>query len=81
MTSCPAIWSGTPNEARIDVNRLLPDGRPNPKYLKIYADVGQSRNYSEDSRARDQGHRQLSLLQANNSSITSSCSRSMPATG
>src|SRR5690606_12253048 len=42
--------TGTPNEARIDINRLLPDGRPNPNFLRMYADVGgQSQNYSEDS--------------------------------
>jgi hypothetical protein len=45
----PRYLAGTPNEARIDVNRLLPDGRPNPKFLKTYADVGQGRNYSQDA--------------------------------
>lgn len=45
----PRYLAGTPNEARIDVNRLLPDGRLNPKFLKVYADVAQARSYSEDS--------------------------------
>lgn len=44
----PRYIAGTPNEARIDVNRLLPDGRPNPKFLETYADVTQGRNYTED---------------------------------
>jgi outer membrane receptor protein involved in Fe transport len=45
----PRYLAGTPNEARIDVNRLLPNGSPNPKFLKTYADVGQGRNYSQDA--------------------------------
>lgn len=40
---------GNPNDYRIDVNRLLPDNRPNPNFLRPYGDVGQSRNYSQDA--------------------------------
>jgi outer membrane receptor protein involved in Fe transport len=45
----PRYLQNTPNEARIDVNRLLPDGRANPKFLKVYADVAQVRGYSQDA--------------------------------
>ncbi|MEO6568240.1 MAG: TonB-dependent receptor plug domain-containing protein, partial [Opitutaceae bacterium] len=37
-----------PNEYRIDVNKLLPDGRLNPNFLRAFADVGQATNYSQD---------------------------------
>jgi len=45
----PRYNRSTPNEARIDVNKLLPDGRLNPNFLKTYADVGQSRDMSQDA--------------------------------
>ncbi|MEO5958326.1 MAG: TonB-dependent receptor plug domain-containing protein, partial [Opitutaceae bacterium] len=37
-----------PNEYRIDVNKLLPSGQPNPNFLTPFADVGQATNYSQD---------------------------------
>ncbi len=40
---------GNPNEYRVDVNRLLPDGRTNPNYLKGYADAPQQRSYNQDA--------------------------------
>ncbi|MEO7413095.1 MAG: hypothetical protein ABIZ81_07045, partial [Opitutaceae bacterium] len=38
-----------PNEYRVDVNRLLPDGRTNPNFLKGYADTDQNRDYQQDA--------------------------------
>ncbi len=40
---------GTPNEYRIDVNRLLPDGRTNPNFGKAYADFGQNSQYQSNN--------------------------------
>ncbi|MEO6569376.1 MAG: TonB-dependent receptor plug domain-containing protein, partial [Opitutaceae bacterium] len=43
------IWSNpSTNEYRIDINKLLPDGTPNPMYLRAFADQSQSRIYNED---------------------------------
>jgi iron complex outermembrane receptor protein len=42
-------WSNTsPNDYRIDLNRLMPDGRTNPEYLRPFVDVIQNRIYNED---------------------------------
>ncbi|MEO7736930.1 MAG: hypothetical protein ABIS11_02215, partial [Candidatus Dojkabacteria bacterium] len=39
-----------PGDYRIDVNRLLPNGQPNPNFGKAYSDFGgQSRQYQQDS--------------------------------
>lgn len=38
----------SPNRYDLDLNKLLPDGKPNPSFGKGYTDVGQSRVYSED---------------------------------
>lgn len=40
---------GNPNDYRVDVNRLLPDGRPNPNYLKGYGEINQQRSYNQDA--------------------------------
>ncbi|MEO5958003.1 MAG: hypothetical protein ABIR80_02715, partial [Opitutaceae bacterium] len=40
---------GNPNDQRIDVNRLLPDGRANPNYLKAYGEINQQRSYNQDA--------------------------------
>lgn len=36
------------NDYRIDVNRLLPNGQPNPGFGRAYADVGQSTQYQQN---------------------------------
>ena len=38
----------SPNDYRIDLNRLMPDGRQNPEYLKPFVDVIQNRIYNQD---------------------------------
>ncbi len=38
----------SPNDYRIDLNRLMPDGRQNPEYLKPFVDVIQNRLYNQD---------------------------------
>jgi hypothetical protein len=44
------IWSNTsPNAAIIDVNRLLPNGAVNPRYLRYFTDVAQDNLYSQDA--------------------------------
>ncbi|MBL9201475.1 MAG: TonB-dependent receptor plug domain-containing protein [Opitutaceae bacterium] len=44
------IWSNlSPNAAIIDVNRLLPNGQPNPRYLRTFTDVEQNNIYSQDA--------------------------------
>ncbi|MEO7414872.1 MAG: TonB-dependent receptor plug domain-containing protein [Opitutaceae bacterium] len=44
------VWAnGSPNEYRVDVNRLLPDGRANAYFLRGYADAEQNRNYNQDA--------------------------------
>ena len=42
------VTEGAGNDYRIDVNKLLPDGRPNPNVGKAYADVNQSKQYQEN---------------------------------
>jgi hypothetical protein len=44
-----ALYSqGIPSEYRLDVNRLLPNGGPNPNFLKEYADWGQNSQYQQN---------------------------------
>ncbi len=44
------IWSNaSPNAAIIDVNRLLPNGTVNPRYLRTFTDVEQNNIYSQDA--------------------------------
>ena len=44
------IWSnGSPNVYLIDVNRLRPNGQPNPGFLRTYSDPEQNNIYSQDS--------------------------------
>ncbi len=44
------IWSNaSPNAAIIDVNRLLPNGQVNPRYLRTFTDVEQNNIYSQDA--------------------------------
>lgn len=44
------IWSnGSPNVYLIDVNRLRPNGQPNPGFLRAYSDVEQNNIYSQDA--------------------------------
>jgi hypothetical protein len=44
------IWSnGSPNGHIIDVNRLLPNGQANPRYLRAFADIEQNNIYSQDA--------------------------------
>ncbi|MEO6568529.1 MAG: hypothetical protein ABIO94_07165, partial [Opitutaceae bacterium] len=44
------IWSNlSPNAYIIDVNRLLPNGQLNPRYLQPFTDVEQNNMYSEDA--------------------------------
>lgn len=44
------IWSNTsPNAYTIDVNRLLPNGQTNPRYLQVFTDVEQNNLYSQDA--------------------------------
>ena len=44
------IWSNpSPNGAIIDVNRLLPSGAPNPRFLRTFTDVEQNNIYSQDA--------------------------------
>ncbi len=38
----------SPNDYRIDLNRLMPDGRLNPEYLKPFVDVVQNRLWNQD---------------------------------
>jgi hypothetical protein len=38
----------SPNDYRLDLNRLMPDGRLNPEYLKPFVDVVQNRIYNRD---------------------------------
>ena len=37
-----------PSDYRIDVNKLLPNGAPNPNFGKAYSDFGQSFQYQQD---------------------------------
>ncbi|MDP3070312.1 MAG: TonB-dependent receptor plug domain-containing protein [Opitutaceae bacterium] len=37
-----------PGDYRIDVNRLLPNGQPNPNFGKAYSDFGQNFQYQQD---------------------------------
>jgi hypothetical protein len=44
------IWSNTsPNGYVIDVNKLLPSGQLNPKFLRPFTDVEQNNIYSQDA--------------------------------
>lgn len=44
------IWSNTsPNAYTIDVNRLLPNGQPNPRFLQVFTDIEQNNIYSQDA--------------------------------
>jgi iron complex outermembrane receptor protein len=44
------IWSNTsPNGAIIDINKLLPNGRLNPRFLHYFTDVEQNNIYQEDA--------------------------------
>ncbi|MEO6245991.1 MAG: TonB-dependent receptor plug domain-containing protein [Opitutaceae bacterium] len=44
------IWSNpSPNASIIDVNRLLPNGAPNPRFLRTFSDVEQNNIYSQDA--------------------------------
>jgi hypothetical protein len=44
------IWSNTsPNAAIIDVNRLMPNGELNPRFLRTFTDVEQNNIYSQDA--------------------------------
>ena len=44
------IWSNaSPNAAIIDVNQLLPNGQPNPRFLRTFTDVEQNNIYSQDA--------------------------------
>lgn len=44
------IWSNpSPNAAIIDVNRLLPSGQINPRFLRTFTDVEQNNIYSQDA--------------------------------
>jgi hypothetical protein len=44
------IWSNTsPNAYTIDVNRLLPNGQLNPRFLQVFTDVEQNNIYSQDA--------------------------------
>jgi iron complex outermembrane recepter protein len=44
------IWSNTsPNAAIIDVNRLMPNGALNPRFLRYFTDVTQDNIYSQDA--------------------------------
>ena len=43
-----SISNTSPNQYRVDINKLLPDGKPNPDFLRAYTDVQQSRIYNED---------------------------------
>jgi outer membrane receptor protein involved in Fe transport len=45
----------SPNNRILDVNKLMPDGRPNPMFLRYYVDVGQNRNYNEDRKREFSG--------------------------
>lgn len=40
--------NGPPNDYRIDVNRLLPNGQPNPYFGKAYSDFGQNSQYQQN---------------------------------
>ena len=42
------LFQGIPSEYRIDVNRLLPTGAPNPNFRKAYADWGQNSQYQQN---------------------------------
>lgn len=39
---------GLPGDYRIDVNRLLPDGRANPNFGKAYSEFGQNSQYQQN---------------------------------
>jgi len=44
------IWSNTsPNGAIIDLNKMLPNGTLNPRFLRYFTDVEQSNIYSQDA--------------------------------
>jgi hypothetical protein len=44
------MWSNTsPNAYILDVNRLLPNGQLNPKFLRPFTDVEQNNIYSQDA--------------------------------
>jgi hypothetical protein len=44
------IWSNTsPNGYIIDVNRLLPNGALNPRFMRVFTDVEQNNIYSQDA--------------------------------
>jgi iron complex outermembrane recepter protein len=44
------IWSNTsPNGYIIDVNKLLPNGTLNPRFLRVFTDVEQNNIYSQDA--------------------------------
>ncbi len=50
------IWSNTsPNAYIIDVNKVLPNGRLNPKFLHPFTDVEQNNIYSQDAIQSYQG--------------------------
>ena len=42
------MTEGSAGDYRIDVNRLLPNGQPNPNVGKAFADVAQSKQYQEN---------------------------------
>jgi len=44
------IWSNTsPNGYIIDINKLLPNGQLNPRYLQVFTDVEQNNIYNQDA--------------------------------
>lgn len=44
------LWSNmSPNSAYIDINRLLPNGQLNERFLQYYTDVEQNNIYSQDA--------------------------------
>ena len=50
------IWSNTsPNAYIIDVNKVLPNGQLNPKFLRPFTDVEQNNIYSQDAIQSYQG--------------------------